>query len=263
MNRTIITLLSDLGAGNTSVSAARAALIGCGSEVQLIDMSHNVAPFDLRQAAYILLSAWRHFPKGSVHVVMVDVLGGHMPRMLLIEMEDHYFIVPDNGIITLAFGEVSFAARLCYEFSRSVFFSEWVDKAATVLKCILQGDTDQYTHFNSHTQPVLTEPVVHQDSIECSILSLDRYENVILDITREQFNRLINSRPFRIRTMKLGDITTLSQNYNDVDEGKALCRFNIAGYLEIAVYHGRAASILGIKSDTSGKLNYRTIKIFV
>ncbi len=99
------------------------------------------------------------------------------------------------------------------------------------------------------------------DGVECNILYIDRYENVVLDITREQFDTMIKGRPFKIKIMRIYEITAVSTNYNDVKVDEPLCRFNSAGFLEIAFNHAPAATSLGLGTFSTGNLRYQTIKI--
>ena len=99
------------------------------------------------------------------------------------------------------------------------------------------------------------------DGVECNILYIDRYENVVLDITKTQFDAMVKGRPFKIKIMRMDDITTVSNNYNDVAKDEPLCRFNSAGFLEIAFNHAPAATSLGLGSFSTGNLRYQTIKI--
>ncbi len=229
----------------------------------VIDISHNVAQYDLQQAAYLLLSAYRHFPKGTIHVIPIDVFTGDTPRMLLAEKDGFFFIAPDNGILPLAFEHELESTRLCYEFSRPFAFADWINSAGKVIELIQQGKDLPFSQTTIKEVPRLLRPRVTPDDIECNILYIDRYENVVLDITRAQFEEFVGERPFRIKIMRLRDITLISNNYNDVKQGDPLCRFNDAGFLEIALNHAPAASLLGIGANNAGNLRYRTIKIFL
>ncbi len=231
-------------------------------DATVVDISHNVAQYDLQQAAYLLLSAYGHFSKGTVHIVLVDVFSGDKPGMLLVQKDGYYFIAPDNGVLSLAFGSEIGDARLCFEFTKQQDFSDWVNSAGKVVEAVLQGNTEQFKTCEVKMARRLLQPQVMPLGIDCNILYIDRYENVVLDITRKQFDEYVKGRPFRIKVMRMQDITTISNNYNDVPEGDPLCRFNDAGFLEIALNHQPAASLLGLGPHSAGNLRYQTIRIF-
>ena len=257
-----ITLLSDLGTTDVAVSVAKAGLMRYAPDAVVVDISHNVMQYDLQQAAYLLLSAYRGFPKGTVSILLVDIFSGDKPRMLLAKKGDYYFIVPDNGILSLAFGGEWDSTQLCFEFAERYSFNEWIDSAGKVIAALTAGNTSRFKACEVRMARRLLQPQVMPLGIDCNILYIDRYENVVLDITRKQFDEYIQGRPFRIKVMRMQDITSISNNYNDMPEGEPLCRFNSAGFLEIALNHEGAASLLGLGSYSSGNLRYQTIRIF-
>ncbi len=141
MSNSVITLLSDLGTRDTTVTIAKATLMRYAEGMAIVDISHNVAQYDLQQAAYLLLSAYKHFSKGSVHIVAVDVFAGNAARMLVAEKDGYYFIAPDNGLLPLAFGTELENTWLCFEFSKPYSFSEWINRAGKVIEALHSDGT--------------------------------------------------------------------------------------------------------------------------
>jgi len=262
LNNLAITLLSDLGRRDASVTVAKAIIMRHVQDAVFVDISHNVVQYDLQQGAYILLSAYKHFPKGTIHVLLVDVFLGNVPRMVLAEKDGYYFIAPDNGILGLAFGGEQGQTRLCAEFMNGCSFKDWVNSVGEVVGSINAGGINSFEFCEAKSAKRLLQPQAMPLGIDCNILYIDRYENVVLDITRRQFEEYVKGRAFRIKVMRMQDITTISNNYNDVAEGEPLCRFNSAGFLEIALNHEPAASLLGLGSINQGSLRYQTIRIF-
>lgn len=259
----IITLLSDLGTRDAAPAMAKALLLQHVPGAVLVDISHYVAQYDLQQAAYLLLSAYKHFPKGTIHLVLVDVFAGAAPRMLLTEKDGFYFIAPDNGVLPLAFGASITNTRLCRQFDKPYTFKDWITTASTLIATIQQSNGSlPYEPCDIKSLPSPLRPNATHLGIECTILYIDRYENIVLDITRAQFNELVQGRPFKIKILRLQDITTVSNNYSDVPNGEPLCRFNSAGFLEIALNHDKAASLLGLSGINTGNLRYHGIRIF-
>ena len=262
LSHSIVTLLSDLGTRDVSVTIAKAALMGYAPDAAVVDISHQVACFDLQQAAYLLLCAYPHFPQRTIHIAMVDIFAGDIPRMLLAEKDGCFFIAPDNGVLPLTFGTEQCITWLCYEFKKPFVFSQWLNQAGVVIRMLQVGGALPFKEYAVNEVPRMLQPKVMADGIECNILCIDRYENVVLDITRPQFDELKKNRPFKVKIMRMGDITSVSNNYNDVPQGAPLCRFNNAGFMEIALNHGSAASLLGLNAGNTSNLGYRTIRIF-
>ena len=258
----IITLLSDFGTSDTTVTVAKATLLSNVPEAKIIDISHRVAKYDLRQTSYLLQSVYGHYPAGSIHIAMVDVFAGEQPRMLLAAKESNWFIVPDNGILPLTFRDEITDQWLCHEFTQPFTFRDWITNAGRVIQAIQSGAPLPFDATEAHGTPAIHQPV-SMGGLECNILFIDRYGNVVLDINQTKFEEAIAGRQFRIKIMRMEDITALSNNYNDVPLNKPLCRFNAAGYLEIAINHGQAATSLGISPGNSTNIRYRTIRIFI
>ena len=262
MSQSIITLLSDLGTAGPSIPVAKAAFMGFVPGAVITDISHNIPVGDLRQAAMILHAANRYYSEGTAHIIMADVMAGHHYRLMLARKEGQWFIAPDNGILPLAFGEEQHETWLCHEFSGHFTFGDWTRQAGILVEMVCSGNPVPFPFSPFMVAPHWSQPVQMTDCIECSILCIDRYDNVVLDITKDHFENALNGWPFSIKMMRLADITSISNNYNDAPRGGALCRFNMAGYLEIAVNHGSASALLGLRSDDSASLGYRTIKIY-
>ena len=110
--------------------------------------------------------------------------------------------------------------------------------------------------------PTYCQPKIENNVVECQVIHIDRFENVVINITREQFYEVAKERPFQIQFMRNETINEISTHYHNVKEGDKLCRFNSAGYLEIAINRGKAASLFGLKLHREQHLMYNTIKIF-
>src|SRR5213593_3493126 len=96
----LITLLTDYGTADSYVAEVKGVLLSRVHGAQLIDITHQVAPGDLRAGQYILSRVWRRFPGGTVHLVVVDPGVGTSRRALAAEADGHYFVAPDNGLLS-------------------------------------------------------------------------------------------------------------------------------------------------------------------
>src|SRR5215210_4975359 len=123
-----VTLLSDFGLQDASVAIAKGILMQHVPDAQIVDLSHLVETFNIQQAAYLLLSAYKNFPKGSCHVLLFDVFSERQPRLMLCEYEGHYLLAPDNGVLSLAFGERLTEVWQCYVLNAAGAFSDWLQE---------------------------------------------------------------------------------------------------------------------------------------
>ena len=96
----IITLTTDFGAGSPYVAIMKGVILSINPAVTLVDVTHTVPPQDVHKGAVVLDSVHRHFPEGTVHVVVVDPGVGTERAILGAKIEGHYFIAPDNGVLS-------------------------------------------------------------------------------------------------------------------------------------------------------------------
>lgn len=258
-----ITLLSDFGLQDASVAIAKGVVMQHVQDAQIVDISHLVETFNIQQAAYLLLSAYRNFPKGTCHVLLFDVFSEPSPRLLLCEHEGHSFLAPDNGILSLAFGEYPAKVWKCFTLEAPGVFQDWLRECG---KLVAQLQTHsaadlQLASCELNVAPKHWQPKMDDNSAECHVVHIDRYENVVLNITREQFEHVGKGRPFRILFMR-DELTQISTHFYNVAEGQKLCRFNATGFLEICINRGKAASLFGFKLYREKHFIYNTIKIF-
>ena len=99
----IITLTSDYGNKDYFIAAIKGAILSESSEVQIIDISHHISPFNLQEAAYILKNAYHYFPKGTIHIIGIETENSKTKQHIACKIDDHYFIGSDTGIFSLMF----------------------------------------------------------------------------------------------------------------------------------------------------------------
>ncbi|MBX2907022.1 MAG: SAM-dependent chlorinase/fluorinase [Taibaiella sp.] len=240
----VITLLSDLGLNDASAGAVKGMILSKLPDAALIDISHEVPPFGIQQASYLLRTSWSDFPAGTIHIVLVDTFYAAPARLLLCEFEGHFFLVPDNGIIQSALDGKPNKYRLCFESGNQTNFRDWVLAAAGVAGSIREKGV-------AGIQLSIYEPAAGTarkfDPSNCEVLYIDYFGNVVTNITRPVFDKPGAVRRFRLLFMKVYELTSLSQSYNEVAPGESLCRFNRHGYMEICVNQGSAASLFGLR----------------
>jgi S-adenosylmethionine hydrolase len=259
-----ITLLSDFGLQDASVASAKGILMQHIPDAHFVDVSHLVEKFHLQQAAYILLASYRNFPKGTCHILLFDIFSEKSPRLVLCEYEGHYFLAPDNGVLSLAFGASVTSVWQCFELITPGIFKDWLNETGRIAALLqkkaptdLGFATCTLTNAPNHWLPKITE-----NEIECHVIHIDRYENVVINLRREDFDAHLKDRSFSINFARTEELTTLSTHFYNVPEGMKLCRFNSTGYLEIAINRGNAASLFGFKLFNEKHLIYNSIKIF-
>ncbi len=258
-----VTLLSDLGLQSTSVATAKGVLLKYAPNSEIIDISHNVEPFHLQQAAYLHAATYNKFPKRSCHIVLFDIFYGNNPALLLAEVDGQYILTPDNGLLPLAIRGIPENVWKCFELSEQDNFESWITKAAETVELLKTKQPKQLglQTYEITNAPNHCIPNVYDDVIEGQVIHIDRFENVILNITKDEFDAARKGRSFYISFMRDEIISEISTHYSSVKESKKLCRFNSAGYLEIAINRGNAAGLFGLRMVKEKQQIYNTIKV--
>lgn len=268
-----ITLTSDIGEKDYLVGAVKGRLWQSNKAFQLADISHNITPFQYNEAAYFIRNAYAHFPEYSWHIILVNLFDNADPRCLLAYHDGHYFACPDNGLLPMIFdGDPQHAVVLPLTPAQVPNMMAWIDEIAKAILKIERGESFQ--QLGAEAENVVSKnnlkPNFGDDWIEGRIIFIDRFENVIVNITRQLFEEIRNGRSFNIEFKTDDVITKISDHYGQVNEGDKLAFFNTAGYLEIAVNKGNAAGLFGLQAMTSGaseqflksRMFYQTVRIF-
>jgi len=253
----IITLTTDMGLRDHYVAAVKGAILTQMADATIVDISHQITPFDNMHAAFTLRNAWSEFPLGSIHIIGVNSeADGHTPHLAVRHM-GHYFIGADNGIFALLFdGKPNEAFELTI-MSDSDHVAFPIKSVFVKAACHLArgGTPESIGRKVTNTREQLSfRPSVLNDAIKGAVIHIDSYGNVVTNITRAHFSGLVKAHTFRItfgRTMH--DITTISNTYGDVPAGERVAFFGATGFLEIAVNKGvaggggGAAQLLGLR----------------
>jgi len=105
MTKPILTLTTDFGLSDHYVGTMKGVILGICPQARMVDISHEVSPFEITEGAYLIAQAYRYFPKKTVHVVVVDPGVGTARRPILMEAAGQYFIAPDNGVLSMIYSQ--------------------------------------------------------------------------------------------------------------------------------------------------------------
>lgn len=260
----IATLISDFGNGDSAVAMAKGILLSQQSNLQLIDISHEVPSFDLIQCSYLFKSAYKFFPENTVHISLFNVSHSLPAVVLLAKIDNQIIVTADGSFLTYTFPK----SRLTiwkYENSESQTYISWLQKVAVLIKNLAAVNFDmkavKLMAYHTPKELIPVQPSVQSHGIECQILHVDRYGNTILNITKEDFEKHRNNRSFSILVPKNQPLTSISDDYASVVNNTQFCMFNSAGYLEIGVKNASAAQLLGLKAFKENRMIYNTITI--
>ncbi len=263
----LLTLTSDIGHQDYLVSAIKAQLLEINPDFNIVDVSHAISPFNYPQAAYICRSAFKNFPDFSYHIILVNLFEKKPEQLLLAFHKNQYFLCADNGLLNMILEEspeMVIGIPLDKMANKNTLYCAGVMGKA--INQLIQGEPMHNIGVPdvSYTEKNHLRPLLDNNWIEGQIIFIDNFENVIVNITREQFEEQRKGRSFRIVFKRDEVIDRISESYADVTEGEKLALFNSAGYLEIAINKGNAAGLFGLKgfSEKSTQLFYQTVKVF-
>ena len=252
----VVTITSDFGSKDYYLAGIKGALLCEEEQLSIIDISHNVAPYDIVQAAFILNNAYENFPKGTIHIMSVHNFYQHDICFLALRQNDHYFIGPDNGVFALMFdGGPELVIELELE---DQSFNGLKQLYAKAVKHLVSGRpiNELGVHILEVSEAITIHPVIHPDRIQGTIIYVDHFGNCMLNVEKKLFDNVRGKRKFKLFYKRADPITKLSTQYTDVPFGEILCLFNSAGYLEIAINAGQAASMLDLKKDDTVQIDF-------
>ena len=271
----LITLTSDIGRQDFLTGAVKGQLLHVNNSFNIVDISHELSPFNYPQAAYVCRNAIKNFPPNTFHIVLVNLFDKRPEHLLFIQHNNQYIGCADNGLITMILEETPekiVALPLKPSAQKDTLYCASV--FAKAYQQILDGKTIEEVGDSSVSIEVKNplRPLLGPKYIEGQIIFIDNFENVIINITKEEFEEQRRGRSFKIVFKRDEIIDKISETYADVFESEKLALFNSANYLEIAVNKGNAAGLFGLEGY-SEKLNtqtqymqnrllYQTVKIY-
>lgn len=259
-----ITLTSDFGLQNHYVASAKAKILFQIKDANIIDISHQIMPFNLQQAAYIFKSCYTLFPKGTIHFILNDLHPKNKKKLLYVYENGQHIFCADNGFITLLFSDKPVQLFVLKDIINNYNYLQVVEVFVTNALEIIHGEKIDVQSVSADEIMIKrpTSAFETNNVLELQMLYIDNFGNVILNIQKAQFEEYAQGRQFKILFMRDEEIHTISNTYNDVGINEKLCLFNTAGYLEIAINKGNAATLFGFKNATEKNLFYAKIKIF-
>jgi S-adenosyl-L-methionine hydrolase (adenosine-forming) len=269
----LLTLTSDIGQQDYLVGAAKGQLIKINPAFTLLDITHDLSPFNYPQAAYVCRNAIKNFPPFTYHIILVNLFEKKPEQLLLAFHNEQYILCADNGLLTMILeGRPEMLIGLPLDkdaIKNSLYCVNVMGHAIQELvngnSLLAIGTPDPPFTEKNHLRPLFGD-----DWIEGQIIFIDHFENVIVNITRDEFEQRRLGRDFRIVFKRDEMIDKISETYADAGEGEKLALFNSAGYLEISIQKGNAAGLFGLQGFTEqsqnqylqSRLFYQTIRVY-
>jgi len=255
MARPIVTLTTDFGEQDYYVGAMKGVILDVCPDTEVIDLCHNVLPYDILDAAFTIAQSYRWFPLRTVHLVVVDPGVGTQRRPILVSGDRHFFIGPDNGVFSFIYPEQE--KLTVWHITGDHYFHQPVsntfharDVFAAVAGWLAKGVEARQFGDEIEDYVKLSIPkaqAVNDKSWKGMVLKVDRFGNVITSIAAADCPALFAepTPPFKL-TAGGKDITKLVPNYAEGGQGEIFALLGSSGYLEIATNRGGAGKLLGL-----------------
>lgn len=274
----IITLTTDFGIKDHFTANIKGAIFSELPDVNIVDISHQISPFNILEAAYIIQNSYTSFPINTIHIIGVDSELNPENKHLVVKFEGQYFICADNGIMSMAclniepeeIVEINIHDNLISNFSVLDVFVKVACHISRGGKFEVIGKNIEKIKSVKNLTPFINES---KNQIIGNVIYIDNYGNVVTNITKPFFREISKSRDFEISVRnykfkkihsKYSDIVNFSIDENRRNnDGQALAIFNSSLNLEIAIYKsnpvnfGTAASLMGLNILDSVTINFK------
>lgn len=245
----ILTLTTDFGASDHYVGAMKGVILGICPQAQIVDICHEVTPYEIAEGAYVIAQAYECFPKNTVHVVVVDPGVGTARRPILVEAAGQFFIGPDNGVLSMVYSRQKHKVRLIANESyfrkpvsatfhgRDIFAPVAAHLAAGIAPARMGRLVQDYL------QPDFLKP-----QRTGRILKIDRFGNIVTNLVAQAAS------PAFAVTIGRRKISKLVGTYAEGRPGELVLIVGSSGYLEVSVNQGSAADQIGCKPGAPVRL---------
>ena len=263
----LITLTTDFGTKDHFVGAVKGAIYTELADARIVDITHEISPFNITETAYILKNSYKSFPKGTIHIIGVDSELSRDNKHIALALDEQYFVCPDNGLISMIASEINPTKIVEINIHDRIESSFPVLDVFVKVACFIARGGNLTVigkEIFDFKKLVEIQPKVNQakNQIIGGVLYIDNYGNLITNISKKMFNDIGKGRDFKINASRYS-FTKIYNKYNEITgdnskdsrqfDGNKLALFNSADFLEIAIYRsnlktvGGASTLLGLE----------------
>ncbi|PWT81468.1 MAG: hypothetical protein C5B58_09800 [Acidobacteria bacterium] len=249
----VITLTTDYGTNDHLVGTLKGVILKINPDVTIVDITHNVTPFDLLDGALAIGSAYSYFPPRTIHVVVVDPGVGTERRPLLVTAENQYFVAPDNGVLSLIYErEPNVVVRHA---NAEHYYLQPVSKTfhgrdifAPVAAWLAKGGQtasmgDEITDYKRFAMP---KPKKAEGGTKGVVMRVDSFGNLITNFRREDLPESVLASGNIQLQAGTHEVKRLVDTFANGNNGEAIAYFGSSGYLEIGVNKANASRTFSV-----------------
>jgi S-adenosylmethionine hydrolase len=257
----IVTLTTDFGTNDHLVAAMKGVILNINPAARIVDISHNVTPYDILDGALCVGNAYKYFPSRTIHVVIVDPGVGTDRRPILVSGEKQFFVAPDNGILSMVFereactvrhitAEHYFLNPVSPTFHGRDIFAPTAGWLSKTLQTEAFGEV-----ITDHVRFAMPKAKAVGQTVKGVILRVDAFGNLMTNLTEEEIPiGALDGGPIKM-AVNGKQVLRFARTFASGNPGEPIAVVGSAGYIEIAVNRGNAARTLGANRGTEVTLD--------
>jgi len=251
----VITLLTDFGDRDYFVASMKGVILGINPHARIVDLSHEITPHQVEDAAYLIKASYKYFPDGTVHVAVVDPGVGSARRPLLVSTSRHFFLAPDNGLLSYIYQEetgieVRHIENKQYRLDSEGATFDGRDLFAPAAAWLTKGQPPgSYGKLiQDYVNLPLAEPEWQGSTLAGHIIYVDRFGNLISNLTPFHVKEVQGRSRRSSVSIRIGGVTIdgLVRSYSQGEAIAPHALINSNGQVEVFIKEGRAADTLNI-----------------
>lgn len=263
MPKPVITLTTDFGTKDPYVAEMKAVILNISPNATIVDITHQIDKFNIKMGAYTLASATPFFPKGAIHIAVIDPRVGTQRPALCIQTKNAYYLGPDNGVLALAAKtqgiehvyEITNPKLMMPKISNTFHARDIFSPAAAHL-----ANGTPPTELGPQTKkiatPKFTKVTENKNTLAGEVIHIDDFGNVITNIEKKHLQTIKLGKTVRIKIKNTSLKAKFSKTYSEGKAKELLALIGSHNFLEISINQSNAAKTLKIK-DGDRVLLYR------
>lgn len=266
MNSPIVTLTTDWGLNDFFVGKFKGRLYSMLPDVRIVDISHEIPPFDLKAAYFVVKNACLEYPEGTIHIIDVNSSDTQDSPSVVVKYKGQFFICTDNGLPMALFGgqekEMVVIDRVFWDSNFFTFtaYDYFCKVAAMIVKGATMQEVGYAVEESEMKQMFVWSTNVKDDGLTAYVAYIDNYGNVDLNLSYEEFEMYRKGRPFEM-SVHDAKLTEVSKGYEKRDASsrrldKLTLTVSSAGCLQLAIYGQSTEQLFGLKINENIEIKF-------
>jgi len=264
MKNPIITLLTDFGTKDHYVALMKGTILKINPRCTLIDITHHIPPHDIKEGAFLLANTYAAFPKGTIHLSVIDPEVGGTRKPILLVTPNYFFVGPDNGLFTLALKKEK--VRKAITLTHSKYFLSPLSRtfhgrdifAPVAAYLSLDVKPEAFgPHLDAWTAVDFEKPRIGNEGLRGEILHVDAFGNLIISIDEKQLFHFVDDRSFVIQIGRR-TIHDLKKGYWEGKRKEPMALIGSGGFLEVSIREGNVQKVLKVERGDPIEIELKT-----